>query len=131
MGELRTSSSVEDDCLESWVGRWAPGHDDLLAEGVLGLERARAFAKLHGRVLVRWPRTLVGNAAQGVKGVLESPRGMPLVTLSPSRQIDQQLYALALPTGSNLRDEVNEAILRLTESPEWRLIQRAYLGGAP
>ena len=28
--------------------------------------------------------TLVGNAAQGVKGVLESPRGMPLVTLSPS-----------------------------------------------
>ena len=44
---------------------------------------------------------------------------------------DQQLYALALPTGSNLRDEVNEAILRLTESPEWRLIQRAYLGEAP
>ncbi|WVM91387.1 hypothetical protein ULG90_15015 [Halopseudomonas pachastrellae] len=44
---------------------------------------------------------------------------------------DQQLYALALPTGSNLRDEVNEAILRLTESPEWRLIQRAYLGERP
>ena len=44
---------------------------------------------------------------------------------------DQQLYALALPAGSNLRDEVNEAILRLTESPEWRLIQRAYLGEAP
>jgi len=44
---------------------------------------------------------------------------------------DQQLYALALPTGSPLRDEVNEAILRLTESPEWRLIQRAYLGEAP
>jgi len=44
---------------------------------------------------------------------------------------DQQLYALALPTGSSLRDEVNEAILRLTESPEWRLIQRAYLGEAP
>ena len=31
----------------------------------------------------------------------------------------------------NRRDEVNEAILRLTESPEWRLIQRAYLGEAP
>ncbi|MGI3129282.1 transporter substrate-binding domain-containing protein [Halopseudomonas pachastrellae] len=44
---------------------------------------------------------------------------------------DQQLYALALPTGSPRRDEVNEAILRLTESPEWRLIQRAYLGEAP
>ncbi|MEL0167155.1 MAG: transporter substrate-binding domain-containing protein [Pseudomonadaceae bacterium] len=41
---------------------------------------------------------------------------------------DQQLYALAVPTGSPLRDDLNEAVLRVTESTEWRLIQRAYLG---
>ncbi|WP_341707682.1 transporter substrate-binding domain-containing protein [Halopseudomonas sp.] len=41
---------------------------------------------------------------------------------------DQQLYALAVPTGSSLRDDLNEAVLRVTESAEWRLIQRAYLG---
>ncbi|GGE47398.1 amino acid ABC transporter substrate-binding protein [Halopseudomonas oceani] len=41
---------------------------------------------------------------------------------------DQQLYALAIPSGSPLRDQLNEAVLRVTESDEWRLIQRAYLG---
>ena len=30
----------------------------------LGLQQARAFARMHGRVLVRWPRTLVGKAAE-------------------------------------------------------------------
>ena len=41
---------------------------------------------------------------------------------------DQQLYALAMPAGSRLREPLNEAVLRLTESADWRLIQRAYLG---
>ena len=47
--------------------RWASaiiGVCTNLERHVLGLERARSFAKLHGRVLVRWRRTFVGGAAR-------------------------------------------------------------------
>ncbi|MGB7387604.1 transporter substrate-binding domain-containing protein [Pseudomonas neustonica] len=40
---------------------------------------------------------------------------------------EQQLYALALPSGSPLRESVSEEILRITESDEWRSIQANYL----
>ena len=48
---------------ESWA--CAPiGVCTNLERHVLGLERARSFAKLHGRVLVRWRRTFVGGVAR-------------------------------------------------------------------
>ncbi|HTN34170.1 MAG TPA: transporter substrate-binding domain-containing protein [Marinobacter sp.] len=40
----------------------------------------------------------------------------------------EQLYALALPDGSKLREPVSENILRVTESAEWEDVLRSYLG---
>jgi polar amino acid transport system substrate-binding protein len=40
---------------------------------------------------------------------------------------EQQLYALALPARSPLREPISEEILRITESEEWRAIQASYL----
>jgi|SRR5690554_6869140 len=40
----------------------------------------------------------------------------------------EQLYALALPDGSKLREPVSENILRVTESADWEDVLRSYLG---
>lgn len=40
----------------------------------------------------------------------------------------KQLYALALPDGSELRAEVSQQVLRVTEAESWSDIQAAYLG---
>ncbi|HEC52044.1 hypothetical protein LCGC14_0259840 [marine sediment metagenome] len=40
---------------------------------------------------------------------------------------EQQLYALALPAGSKLREPLSEEVLRITESEEWRAIKASYL----
>lgn len=49
------------------------------------------------------------------------------LTLRPG-VFDRQLYALALPEGSPLRAPLAEAILGVTESPEWSDIRGRYLG---
>lgn len=41
---------------------------------------------------------------------------------------DQQLYALAMPAGSPLRDQLSERLLVVTESPTWEAIVAQYLG---
>ncbi|TNE98563.1 MAG: transporter substrate-binding domain-containing protein, partial [Gammaproteobacteria bacterium] len=40
----------------------------------------------------------------------------------------EQLYALALPDDSPLRESISQEILRIAESDEWQAIQSAYLG---
>lgn len=40
----------------------------------------------------------------------------------------EQLYALALPSGSDLRGPISEQVLRVTESEDWQVIQSSYLG---
>jgi ABC-type amino acid transport substrate-binding protein len=40
----------------------------------------------------------------------------------------EQLYALALPDGSNLRGPVSQHILRVTESADWEDVLKSYLG---
>ena len=49
------------------------------------------------------------------------------LTLLPG-VFQQQLYALALPEGSPLRAPISEALLRVTESPDWEAITGQYLG---
>lgn len=41
---------------------------------------------------------------------------------------ENQAYALALASGSTLREPINREILRLTTADEWRALKRRYLG---
>ena len=45
-----------------------------------------------------------------------------------SEPFDHQDYGIALPTGSSLREPINQALLEKIRSPEWRLTLRRYLG---
>lgn len=49
------------------------------------------------------------------------------LTLLPST-FQKQLYALALPAGSPLREQVSEEILKVTEAETWHSTVRKYLG---
>lgn len=41
---------------------------------------------------------------------------------------EQQLYAFALPTGSDRRAAIAQEVLRVTESPDWQTLLQRYLG---
>lgn len=43
-------------------------------------------------------------------------------------QFDYRPYAIALPSGSELREPINRALLEVTETPEWRNAIERYLG---
>jgi ABC-type amino acid transport substrate-binding protein len=53
--------------------------------------------------------------------------GNQRLTLLPGI-FQQQLYGLALPSGSSLRGPVSEQILGVTESSGWKDITQRYLG---
>ncbi len=43
---------------------------------------------------------------------------------------ERQLYAIALPAGSPLREPIDQALLRRTLSPDWPTLVNGYLGQA-
>jgi ABC-type amino acid transport substrate-binding protein len=43
---------------------------------------------------------------------------------------ERQLYAIALPAGSPLREPLNRALLARTTSPDWARLVSTYLGEA-
>jgi polar amino acid transport system substrate-binding protein len=42
---------------------------------------------------------------------------------------ERQYYGIALPTGSDLREPINQVLLRRIEMPEWQGLLQRYLGG--
>jgi ABC-type amino acid transport substrate-binding protein len=51
------------------------------------------------------------------------------VTVLPG-VFERQYYAIALPSGSRLREPINQVLLRRIERPEWQSLLQRYLGGA-
>ena len=52
-----------------------------------------------------------------------------LVLLSDN--LHKEHYAFALPEGSPLREPLNRALLKITDSPRWPLIQQSYFQSSP
>lgn len=90
------------------------GYDDVAA-GLTALENGDIDAFVHDEPLLRY--SILKEHAGRVR-LLEEV-------------FEPQSYGIVLPSGSNLREPVNQALLAIQETTRWRDIRRQYLGEKP
>lgn len=102
--------STSADYLERQGIRFRPQTD--LTAAVEGLAQARFEAVVYDKPILQY----MANQ--------EYPRRTQVLP----ETLERQDYAIALPEGSNLRESLNQQLLKIIESETWRLVLAGYLG---